>query len=97
VRHAIGPATPLVPVDSTVGERYSAWVAEREAAGRPFTPDERKWLDAIRDHIATSLRIERDDLADVPFNQMGGLGAAARLFGEKLDAILDELNERLAA
>ncbi len=97
VRHAIDPATPLVPVDSTVGERYSAWVAEREAAGRPFTPDERKWLDAIRDHIATSLRIERDDLADVPFNQMGGLGAAARLFGEKLDAILDELNERLAA
>ncbi len=97
VRHAIDPATPLVPVEQTVNERYAAWVAEREASGRPFTADERKWLDAIRYHIATSVRIDRDDLSDVPFNQMGGLGMAAKLFGDKLDAILDELNERLAA
>jgi len=97
VRHAIDPATLLVPVEQSVNERYEAWIAEREATGRAFTADERKWLDAIRDHIATSLRIERDDLSDVPFNQMGGLGMAAKLFGEKLEAILNELNERLAA
>lgn len=97
VRHAIDPDSILVPVEQRVNERYAAWLAELEASGRMFTADERKWLDAIRDHIATSLRIERDDLADVPFNQMGGLGAAAKLFGEKLEAILDELNERLAA
>jgi len=97
VRHAIDPAAPLVPVESTVNERYAAWLAEREAVGRLFTADERKWLDAIRDHIATSVRIDRDDLADVPFNQMGGLGKAAAVFGDTLDAILDELNTRLAA
>ena len=97
VRHAIDPATPLVPVEQTVNERYAAWVAEREASGRPFTADERKWLDAIRDHIATSVRIDRDDLSDVPFNQMGGLGMAAKLFGDMLDILLEELNTRLAA
>ena len=97
VRHAIDPAAPLVPLESTVAERYEVWIAEREAAGGPFTPDQRKWLDAIRDHIATSLRIERDDFTDVPFSQMGGLGKAALVFGDTLDAILDELNERLAA
>jgi type I restriction enzyme R subunit len=97
VRHAIDPDTPLVPVESTVAERYAAWLAEREASVGAFTPDQRKWLDAIRDHIATSLRIERDDFADVPFNHMGGLGRAALVFGDTLDAILDELNTRLAA
>ena len=97
VRHAIDPAAPLVPLEATVAERYSAGLAEREAAGGPFTPDQRKWLAAIRDHIATSLRIERDDFTDVPFSQMGGLGRAALVFGDTLDAILDELNERLAA
>lgn len=97
VRHAIDPAAPLVPVEQTVGERYAAWMTEHEKDGGPFTPEQRKWLDAIRDHIATSLRIERDDLSDVPFNQMGGLGKAAAVFGDTLDAILDELNTRLAA
>ncbi len=97
VRHAIDPTSPLVPVELMVNERYAAWVAEREASGRPFTADERKWLDAIRDHIATSVRIDRDDLSDVPFNQMGGLGMAAKLFGDMLDILLEELNTRLAA
>lgn len=97
VRHAIDPTGPLVPVEQTVNERYAAWLAERQAAGRTFTPDQRKWLDAIRDHIATSVRIDRDDLADVPFNQMGGLGRAAAVLGNDWESLLDELNERLAA
>ena len=41
--------------------------------------------------------IEQDDLEDVPFNSIGGLGRAYELFGDKLNAILDELNMRLAA
>ena len=97
VRHAIDPSTPLIPVEQTVGERYAAWLNEREMAGRAFTADERRWLDAIRDHIATDLRMERKDFSDVPFVQMGGLGRAASLFGDRLEALLDELNERLAA
>jgi type I restriction enzyme R subunit len=62
-----------------------------------FTADQRKWLDAIKDHIAASLNIEQDDLEEVPFNSIGGLGRASELFGDTLIAILDELNERLAA
>ena len=27
-----------------------------------FTPEQRQWLDAIKDHIASSLSIEQDDL-----------------------------------
>lgn len=97
VRHAIEPETVLMPVAVTVDERYQAWLADRATAGVTFTTEQRNWLDAIKDHIAASLSIDRDDLDDVPFNQIGGLGRAHELFGDKLTAILDELNSRLAA
>ena len=97
VRHALHPEEPLVPVAETVAERYAAWIAERESSGMRFTPEQRKWLDAIRDHIARSLRIERGDFDEVPFNQMGGLGKVYQLFDGRLEEILEELNMRLAA
>jgi type I restriction enzyme R subunit len=97
VRHAIDPNSTLAPVGITVEERYQQWLAEKQTTGVAFTTDQRKWLDAIKDHIASSLNIEQDDLDEVPFNQIGGLGKAYELFGEKLHAILNELNVRLAA
>jgi type I restriction enzyme R subunit len=97
VRHAIHPDTPLMPVNITVEERYQQWIADKQQAGVTFTTDQRRWLDAIKDHIASSLAIEQDDLEEVPFNSIGGLGRAYELFGDKLAAILDELNMRLAA
>jgi type I restriction enzyme R subunit len=97
VRHALDPATDLVPIRRTVEERYRAWLDEREQAGATFTPEQRKWLDAIKDHVAESLSIERDDLYDMPFNLMGGLGRAYELFGDGLTELLEDLNMRLAA
>jgi type I restriction enzyme R subunit len=97
VRHALDPDTPLAPVGLTVEERYRKWIADKQAAGVEFTAEQRKWLDAIKDHIASSLAIEPDDLEEVPFNGIGGLGRAYELFGDKLPAILDELSMRLAA
>jgi type I restriction enzyme R subunit len=62
-----------------------------------FLPAQLSWLRAIRDHIATSLSIELDDLDYTPFNQEGGLGKAHQLFGDQLPKLLEELNEALAA
>ena len=81
----------------TVEDRYQQWLAEKQAAGVTFTREQRKWLDAIKDHVASSLAIEPDDLEEVPFNVIGGLGKAFELFGAVLGKLLDELNERLAA
>jgi type I restriction enzyme R subunit len=97
VRHAIDPDTPLAPFGLTVEERYQQWLAEQAAAGAVFTPEQRQWLDAIRDHIAASASIERDDLDGMPFNRIGGLGRAFDLFGDRLEPMLEELNMRLAA
>jgi type I restriction enzyme R subunit len=97
VRHAIDPAQPVVPFGTTVEERYQEWLAQQQAAGVAFTAEQRRWLDAIKDHIASSLSINSEDFEYAPFSQLGGIGKAYDLFGERLTAILEELNQRLAA
>ena len=81
----------------TVEERFTQWWEEQQSTGGEFTPEQMQWLVAIKDHIASSLQIEQDDFEYAPFNQFGGLGRAYELFGDRLNSILDELNERLAA
>ncbi|GMV26428.1 MAG: DEAD/DEAH box helicase [Phycisphaerae bacterium] len=97
VKHAIGGPTVLRPFAEVVEERYTAWLAEKATAGTTFTPPQKRWLDAIKDHIAASLAIDAEALEDVPFKQMGGLGAAYEVFGESLPTLLSEMNERLVA
>jgi type I restriction enzyme R subunit len=97
VRHALHPEAPLVPVAADVNSRYETWLQEQTAAGATFTVEQRQWLDAIRDHIATSLAIDADDFEYAPFSQLVGLGRAHQLIGDKLPVLLDELNGRLSA
>ncbi len=97
VRHAVEPGEPIVPFTQTVEVRFRQWLADRRAAGVKFTADQTRWLEAIRDHVASSLSINAEDFEYAPFAQLGGLGRAHELFGEKLVALLDELNARLAA
>ncbi|MCA9037565.1 MAG: hypothetical protein KDA91_20665 [Planctomycetaceae bacterium] len=70
---------------------------DQQTAGVSFTAEQTQWLDAIKDHIASSLAIDSEDFSDIPFNQLGGLGRAYELFGDSLTSILEELNARLAA
>ncbi len=97
VRHALHRDELLVPVGQSIEERYRQWLDEQEARGIVFRPEQRRWLDAIKDHIANSLFIDSKDFEYAPFNQLGGLGKAYQLFGDNLPSILGELNERLAA
>ena len=55
------------------------------------------WLRMIRDHIASSFHLERDDLEMAPFDGQGGLGRMYQLFGDGMDSVIEELNEALAA
>lgn len=97
VRHAIDPKLPLVPVETTVDERFLAWLAEQEGAGVVFTEEQMRWLEAIKDHIAKSLVIEDDDFELPPLSQFGGKGKAYQVFGDRLPVIIEQLNQRLAA
>jgi len=88
----------LEPYGETVQRRFAAWLEEQDRMrGKPFTTEQRQWLELMRDTAASSLTIEQDDFEDVPFIQQGGLGRAYQLFGGELQDILQQLNERLAA
>jgi hypothetical protein len=87
----------LAPFADSVSERFDEWLRDKAKAGTVFAQEQLAWLNLMRDQIATSITIERDDLDLAPFNQRGGLGKAHELFGEQLSMLLDELNEALAA
>jgi type I restriction enzyme R subunit len=97
VRFTLEQQPVLKPFAESVTERFNEWLMDKAKAGAVFTTEQLAWLNLIRDHIATSLSIEPDDLELSPFNQRGGLGKAHQLFGEQLPKLLDELNVVLAA
>ncbi len=97
VRFAMHQENELVPFPEKVQVNFRAWVEQQQAGGRPFTAEQRKWLEMIRDHIAANLQIETDDFDYAPFAQEGGIGKVWQLFGDDLSTILDELNGVLAA
>ena len=97
VRFALEQQPVLEPFAESVTTRFHEWLMTKAQSGTVFSADQLAWLNLIRDHIATSLSIEPEDLELSPFNQRGGLGKAHQLFGEQLPELLDELNAVLAA
>jgi type I restriction enzyme R subunit len=97
VRYAVDGDGTLQPFTDSVKERFQVWLAEQQGLGRSFTDEQRLWLEAIAEHIGTSVAIEEDDFYETPFSQRGGLGKAYQLFGTGLKPLLDELNARLVA
>ena len=94
VRHA-ALDEDLAPHSEQVNQRYQEWLANKCAAGRQFSPQERSWLDEIARHIGINVSISLDDLNSYGFQPRGGQVAAQRLFGAQLPALLDELNTTL--
>jgi len=98
IRRVTGIDKNLTPFSETVNRNFKQWIFKRhEGAGQKFTEEQMAWLRMIRDHIASSHHLERDDLDLAPFDASGGLGKMWQLFGEDMDRIIDEINEVLAA
>lgn len=94
VRFAIDDTATLEPYKETVDRRFQEWLTNQEGS---FSEEQLAWLEMIKDHIATSLRIEIDDFENIPFQAKGGAIKVYQLFGDTLDTILETLNEGLAA
>jgi len=97
MRFAIGQSDVLEPFSDMVDRRFNEWVAQQEGLGKRFSPEQMEWLTMIKEHIATSLAIEMEDFEYAPFYEKGGPVKVYHLFGQGLNGILEELNERLAA
>ena len=97
VRFAMHQSNELVPFPERVNANFKAWLAQQTQAGTTFTPEQRHWLDMIREHIAGNLTIVPDDFEYSPFAQEGGMGRVYQLFGAELPKVLEAMNRELAA
>lgn len=98
IRRVCGMDDKLSAFDDTVRRNFQNWVMKHHSGGgEKFNKEQMNWLQMIRDHVANSFHIERDDLEMSPFDGQGGLGKMYQLFGAKMDMLLDELNEVLVA
>lgn len=98
IRKVSGVDSALTGYDKTVDKNFQAWVFKKQAGTTTkFTEEQMQWLRMIKDYVANSFHLEKEDFQLDPFNKNGGLGKMWQLFGEKTDEIINELNEILAA
>ena len=98
IRRVCGLDETLTRHSDRVRRNFQTWVLKRHAgAGEKFSDEQMDWLRMIRDHLATSFTVERDDLELAPFDAHGGLGRMYALFGDRMDDVMSEMNEALAA
>jgi type I restriction enzyme R subunit len=87
----------LTGYDKTVDRNFQDWVFKKQAGTLKFTEEQMQWLRMIKDYVANSFHVDKEDFELDPFNKNGGLGKMWQLFGDKTDEIINELNEVLAA
>ena len=97
IRRITGIDESLIPYNKTVDKNFQAWVFKKQAGTLKFTGEQMEWLRMMKEHIAASIHIGKDDLDYSPFDAQGGIGKMWQLFGDKTDEIIDEINEALAA
>jgi type I restriction enzyme R subunit len=97
IRKVSGIDSTLTGYDKMVDKNFQSWVFEKQAGTTKFTEEQMQWLRMIKDYVANSFHMEKDDFELDPFNKNGGLGKMWQLFGDKTDEIINDLNEALTA
>ena len=87
----------LEPFPALVERRFADWLQQQAQGGKQFSPDQLKWLQWIKEQIASNAEIRTEDFEYTPFNQEGGLMKARALFGAELPQLISELNGYLIA
>jgi type I restriction enzyme R subunit len=97
LRKITGIDKDLTSFEKTVDKNFREWVFKKQAGTIKFNESQMNWLRMIKDHIATSIHLDYNDLDYTPFDALGGKGKMWQLFGDKCESIIKELNEVLAA
>ncbi len=98
IRKVSGLDKTLTAYDKTVDKNFQDWVFKKQAgAATKFNEEQMSWLRMIKEYVASSFHIEKDDFDLNPFNAQGGLSKMWQLFGDQTEVIINELNEELAA
>ena len=98
IRRACGIDAKVSAYSETVRRNFQNWImTHHSGGGEKFNEEQMEWLRMIRDHIVSSFHLDRDDLDMAPFDGKGGMGQMYKLFGDRMDRVIEELNEALAA
>lgn len=98
LRKVTGIDSSLTSYDKTVDRNFQQWILKKNAGQHKlFNEEQMQWLRMIKDHIASSIHLDADDLDYTPFDAQGGKGKMWQLFGDRMNEIINELNEVLAA
>jgi type I restriction enzyme, R subunit len=98
VRFALQLDDELRPFSEQVDKRFQQWIFRHNAQrATAFTPEQTEWLRLMKDHIASSCAIAREDFDLAELAGKGGLQKAWSVFGENLDALMSEMNGELVA
>lgn len=101
VRFALGldgAGAELKPFADELDRRFQTWIFRHNAQrGTSFTQEQTEWLRMMKEHIASSCSISRDDFDYAELADKGGLQKAWGLFGRELDVLMSEMNEELVA
>ena len=61
----------LEPYRYTITTRYDEWLISQSSRGITYTPLQLEWLELMRDQVASSLSIQREDFEYDRFAQKG--------------------------
>jgi len=93
VKNAADAQSPLL----TASERVDRAIQTITKA-QTFTSEQLVWIERIRTHLQGNLSIDQDDFETQPiFSDFGGWGRAAKVFAGRLPALMQEINEAIAA
>lgn len=93
VKNAADTQSPLL----NAAERVDRAI-QKITNAQTFTKDQLVWIERIRTHLQGNLSIDQDDFESQPiFSDFGGWGRAARVFDGRLPALMQEMNEAIAA
>ena len=94
LRFELGLDQELKPFAEVVEWRWQEWLREQEATAR-FTPEQREWLELMKDVVTESIAITADDFDLGELAARGGLGRAHQDFDGQLGEVMAELNRKL--
>ncbi|MDE0411025.1 MAG: DEAD/DEAH box helicase family protein [Gammaproteobacteria bacterium] len=98
IRRICGIDPTISPYSDTVRRNFQTWIMKHHSgSGEKFNKEQMEWLHMIRDHIISSFHLDREDLEMAPFDSKGGMGQMYKLFGDRMDSVIDEMNEALVA